>query len=133
MSKKGKENDQISFDKNRRLAEEKDALKDDKNTREAYKEYKNYRWKEPEKLKNGPLGDESRKCRDCICFIIFIIFFIGCIIIALLGFIMGKPEKILYSYDEDGKACGLDKGYENHKMLYFYIIQQAYSHKKHIQ
>ena len=122
MSKKGKENDQISFDKNRRLAEEKDALKDDKNTREAYKEYKNYRWKEPEKLKNGPLGDESRKCRDCICCIIFIIFFIGCIIIALLGFIMGKPEKILYSYDEDGKACGLDKGYENHKMLYFYNV-----------
>ena len=27
---------------------------------------------------------------------------------------------ILYSYDEDGHACGYDKGYENHSMLYFY-------------
>ena len=35
---------------------------------------------------------------------------------------MGKPKKILYSYDEDGHACGFDKGYEKYKMLYFYNV-----------
>ena len=87
-----------------------------------YERYKNYKWKDPEKLRNGPYGDESRKCRDCLCCIIFIIFFIGCLITALVGFLFGKPKKILYSYDEDGHACGYDKGYEKYKMLYFYNV-----------
>lgn len=120
-----KKDNEISFDKKEKvkeIPEEKTKLKEGKNSRDAYSKYKEYKWKDPEKLKNGPLGDESRKCRDCICCIIFIIFLIGCIIIALLGFILGKPEKILYSYDEDGKACGLDEGYENYKMLYFYNV-----------
>ena len=125
MSSENKiENEEISFDKNtkKRMPEEKDALKGYKDSKELYSKYKNFKWKDPEKLKNGPLGDESRKCRDCICCIIFLVFFIGCLIIALLGFLMGKPIKILYSYDEDGNACGLDKGYENYKMLYFYDV-----------
>ena len=96
---------------------EKDGLK---NQNPLYERYKNYKWKDPEKLRNGPYGDESRKCRDCLCCIIFIIFFIGCLITALVGFLFGKPKKILYSYDEDGHACGYDKGYEKYKMLYFY-------------
>ena len=128
MSKKENENDQeISFEKNKKkdLAEEKDALKgkkEDKEIREVYAKYKNFKWKDPEQLKNGPLGDESRKCRDCICCIIFLIFFIGCIIVAVVGFLMGKPEYILYSYDEDGNGCGLTKGFEDYKMLYFYNV-----------
>ena len=118
------ENNDISFEKNGKklMTDEKDALKQKKDTKELYAEYKNFKWKEPDKLKNGPLGDESRKCRDCICCIIFLIFLIGCVIIAILGFWMGSPEKILYSYDEDGHACGLDKGYENYSLLYFYDV-----------
>ena len=57
-----------------------------------------------------------------MCCIIFIIFFIGCLITALVGFVFGKPQKILYPYDEDGHACGYDKGYENYKLLYFYNV-----------
>ena len=114
----------ISFEKNekKQIPEEKDALKGKKDTKELYAEYKNFKWKEPEKLKNGPIGDESRKCRDCICCIIFLIFIIGCIIIALLGFLLGDPQKILYSYDEDGNACGLNETYKNYTMLYFYDV-----------
>ena len=118
-----KDIDEISFEKKRKIGE-KEALKETKtkDSKELYSEYKNFKWKEPEKLKNVPLGDENRKCRDILCCIIFIIFLVGCIIIALLGFLMGKPQKILYSYDEDGNACGLDKGYEDYKMLYFYNV-----------
>ena len=117
-------NDQgLSFDKNKDI-KEKDKIKEHttKNSKELYSEYKNFKWKDPDKLKNGPLGDESRRCRDILCCIIFIIFLIGCIIVSLLGFLMGKPQKILYPYDEDGNACGLDKVYENYKMLYFYDV-----------
>ena len=123
-SDKNKDND-ISFEKKEKpkeIPEEKTKLKEEKNSKDLYSKYKDFKWKDPDKLRNGPLGDESRKCRDCICCIIFIIFFFGCIIVALLGFIMGKPEMILYSYDEDGKACGLDEGYENFKKLYFYNV-----------
>ena len=124
---KGKEvtkDKDISFEKNEKkeVPSEKDALKGEKNSKDLYSNYKKYKWKEPDKLKNGPLGDESRKCRDCICCIIFLLFFIGCIIIALLGFFMGQPEKILYSYDEDGNACGYDEGFQDYKMLYFYNV-----------
>ena len=101
-------------------ANEKEGLKPNKI--DLYERYKTFKWKEPEKLKNGPYGDESRKCRDCLCCIIFIIFFIGCLITALVGFVFGKPQKILYPYDEDGHACGYDKGYENYKLLYFYNV-----------
>ena len=98
---------------------EKDIIK---SPNDLYSDYKNYKWKDPDKLRNGPYGDENRKCRDCFRCIIFIIFFIGCLITALVGFVFGKPKRILYSYDEDGHACGYDKGYEKYKMLYFYNV-----------
>ena len=112
---------EISFEK--KNPTEKDALKEQKkDSKDLYSKYKNYKWEDPEKLKNGPLGDEARKCRDCICCIFFFLFFIGCVIVALLGFFMGKPELILYAYDEDGKACGFDEGYEEYNALYFYNV-----------
>ena len=50
---------------------EKDIIK---SPNDLYSDYKNYKWKDPDKLRNGPYGDENRKCRDCFCCIIFIIF-----------------------------------------------------------
>ena len=126
MSSEKNQNNEISFEKREEKVknnpEENTRLKEEKNPKDLYSRYKDFKWKEPEKLKNGPLGDESRKCRDCICCLIFILFLVGCVIVALIGFIMGKPERILYSYDEDGNACGYDEGYENYKYLYFYDV-----------
>ena len=36
-----------------------------------YQKYKDFKWQNPEQFKNGPIDDETRKCRDCICCIIF--------------------------------------------------------------
>ena len=120
MTDENKNENIIAYDKEKTtFPSEKDGLK---YNNIFYDKYNSYKWKDPEKLRNGPYGDESRKCRDCLCCIIFIIFFIGCLIIALVGFVLGKPKKILYSYDEDGHACGYDKGYEKYKMLYFYNV-----------
>jgi hypothetical protein len=121
-NEKEKEDNDISFSKNKAvMPDEKSALKKDDPNDLNYR-YKNFKWKDPEKLKNGPISDENRKCRDCICCIIFLVFMVACIIIGLLGFFMGKPQKILFPYDEDGNACGYDEGYEEYKVLYFYDV-----------
>ena len=84
-----------------------------------YQKYKDFKWQNPEQFKNGPIDDETRKCRDCICCIIFIVLFALCIVVAGFGFKQGKPSQLFYFYDEDGNACGHDPGYEDYKYLYF--------------
>ena len=86
-----------------------------------YKEYKDYKCEDAEKYQNGPIGDESRSCTDCICCLIFIAFVVGCVVVAALGFKEGHPEKILYSYDDEGKQCGGDD-YKDYPYLYFYDV-----------
>lgn len=85
-----------------------------------YFKYTQFQWTNPAKLKNGPIPDEERRCHDLCCTIFFILFIGGCIVIAILGFYNGHPSKLLYVYDEDGKACGHDKDYENYPYLYYY-------------
>ena len=87
--------------------------------KDPYQKYKDFKWEKPEELRNGPIDDESRKCRDCICCIIFILLFALCIVVAGFGFYNGKPTQLFYLYDENGKACGHDKGYEDYPYLYF--------------
>ncbi len=70
-------------------------------------------------FQNGPIDDETRKCRDCICCIIFLILFALCIIVAGFGFKQGKPSQLFYFYYEDGNACGHDSGFEDYPYLYF--------------
>ncbi len=90
-----------------------------------YQKYKDFKWENVDQFKNGPVGDDSRKCRDCICCIIFIILFLACIVIGFYGFIKGHPTSLLYTYDEDGNACGHSDGYEDYKYLYFYSVLSA--------
>jgi len=94
----------------------------EKNVNDPYKKYKDFKWQNPDEFKNGPVGDDSRKCRDCICCIIFIVFVLACVFVGYLGFTKGNPKALLYVYDEDGNACGHSKGYEDYPYLYFYSI-----------
>ena len=84
-----------------------------------YQKYKDFKWQNPDQFKNGPIDDESRKCRDCFCCIIFIVLFALFIVVAAFGFWKGQPSKLLYFYDDTGHACGHDEGYENYPYLYF--------------
>ena len=43
------------------------------NPNDPYQKYKDFKWENPDQFKNGPVGDDSRKCRDCICCIIFLV------------------------------------------------------------
>ena len=96
--------------------------KEEEKPKDPYQKYKDFKWEKPDELRNGPIADENRKCRDCICCIIFILIFILCIVVAVFGFWKGKPTQLFYLYDEDGKACGHDEGYEDYPYLYFYNI-----------
>ena len=87
-----------------------------------YKKYKDFKWENPDEFRNGPIGDESRKCRDIICCIIFLAFLVGCIVVACLGFVKGHPSYLIYPYDEDGKACGHSSGYKDYPYIYFYEV-----------
>ena len=98
------------------MAEEKKDVSD------PYQKYKDFQWENPDEFRNGPIGDESRKCRDIICCIFFIIFLVACVVVAILGFVKGHPSYLLYAYDEDGKACGHSDGYEDYPYLYFYSV-----------
>ena len=82
--------------------------------------YNHFQWSNPSQIKNGPIPDEQRRYHDSCCTVFFILFVCSCITIAILGFYNGNPSKLLYAYDEDGKACGDDDGYENYPYLYFY-------------
>ena len=96
-----------------------------------YQKYKDFKWQNPEQFNNGPVGDDNRKCRDCICCIIALVFFAACGFIGALGFMKGNPTAILYTYDEDGNACGHDEGYKEYPYLYFYsVISGAASFEK---
>ena len=81
--------------------------------------YTQFQWINPAQIKNGPIPNEERRCHDVCCTIFFILFVGGCIATAVLGFYNGHPTKLLYGYDEDGKACGHDDGYEDYPYLYF--------------
>ena len=87
--------------------------------KDPYQKYKDFKWQNPDQFKNGPIDDESRKCRDCVCCIIFILLFALFIVVAAFGFWKGQPSKLLYFYDDTGHACGHDEGYENYPYLYF--------------
>ena len=100
------------------MSEEK---KDDKKASDdPYQKYKDFKWENPDSFKNGPISDESRKCRDICCCIIWLIFLVGCIVVAVLGFANGQPSLIIYPYDEDGNACGKDGDYKDYPYIYFY-------------
>ena len=90
-----------------------------------YQKYKDFKWQNPERFNNGPVGHDNRKCRDCICCIIALVFFAACAFVGTLGFMKGNPTAILYTYDEDGYACGHSPGYEDYPYLYFYSVVSA--------
>ena len=90
--------------------------------KDPYQAYKDFKWENPDDFKNGPMSDESRKCRDIFCCIFFLIFLVACVAVAILGFYYGTPSYFLYTYDEDGEPCGKDGKNKDYPYLYFYSV-----------
>lgn len=67
-------------------------------------------------LSNGPINE--RGCTDILFCLIFLGFIAGMVIVAIFGFTKGNPNLLIYPYDENGRACGLQlNGYP---YIYFY-------------
>ena len=101
------------------MSDQKQTEQAPEKPKDPYQKYKDFKWQNPDQFKNGPIDDESRKCRDCFCCIIFIVLFALFIVVAAFGFWKGQPSKLLYFYDDTGHACGHDEGYEDYPYLYF--------------
>ena len=97
--------------------------KDEKNEKDPYKKYKDFQWEDADGFKNGPIGDENRKCRDVLCCVIFLAFLFACVFVGLYSYDKGDPNIILYPYDDDGRQCGRED-YKDYKYIYFYEAKE---------
>ncbi|TMW65022.1 hypothetical protein Poli38472_009189 [Pythium oligandrum] len=79
--------------------------------------------------KTGVAPATTRKCRDVLCCLFFLVFWVGMIIVAIVGLMNGKPQRLLYGSDYNGTTCGT--GDMKDKPLTFYprinedLIEQA--------
>ncbi|ETW09874.1 hypothetical protein H310_00321 [Aphanomyces invadans] len=48
----------------------------------------------------------NRKCTDILCTLLFVVFWIGMIVISVIAFTRGKPERLAYGMDFKGRICG---------------------------
>jgi len=53
-----------------------------------------------------PVPISARKCTDCLFLIIFILYCIGMLVIGIIGFQNGDPERLVYGSDYKGRTCG---------------------------
>eukprot|EP00004_Rigifila_ramosa_P018987 TRINITY_DN4792_c0_g1_i2.p1 TRINITY_DN4792_c0_g1~~TRINITY_DN4792_c0_g1_i2.p1 ORF type:complete len:603 (+),score=162.94 TRINITY_DN4792_c0_g1_i2:132-1940(+) len=65
----------------------------------------------------GPTA--NRKCQDVLFLGIFAAFLVGMLTIASTGFDQGRPERLLYGKDMDGRICGVDSGLSDKEYLYW--------------
>jgi len=49
---------------------------------------------------------------------------VGFGVVGYYGFKNGDPKTLFAPLDSDGNFCGVTKGYEEYKLLYFYDITQ---------
>ena len=95
----------------------------EKNPNDPYQKYKDFKWEDADGFKNGPIGDENRKCRDVLCCIIFFAFLLACVFVGLYSYDKGDPNIILFPYDDDGNQCGRGL-YKDYKYIYFYKAKE---------
>jgi hypothetical protein len=53
-----------------------------------------------------PVPISARKCTDCLFLIIFVLYCIGMLVIGIIGFQNGDPERLVYGSDYQGRTCG---------------------------
>ncbi|KAK0406429.1 hypothetical protein QR680_018565 [Steinernema hermaphroditum] len=62
----------------------------------------------------NPITSTRRGCTDVLCCLLIIAFILGWGFVAVLGFMWGKPERIIHPTDSKGRICGYDRpGYYN--------------------
>ncbi|CAD6185560.1 unnamed protein product [Caenorhabditis auriculariae] len=78
--------------------------------------------------RHNPQLYTKRGCTDVICCLFFAVFLIGWAFVAILGFMWGQPERLIFPTDSDYRRCGSFRpGYYNMTdrpyLLYFDITK----------
>ena len=89
-----------------------------------------YLWGDTEEQKEArlaatPFQTKSRSCTDPAWLALYLLALLGWLAVALLGFIDGRPEQILYPTDSSGNICGRGEFAERPLMLMFDISRCA--------
>ena len=89
-----------------------------------------YLWADTEEAKEArlattPFQTKSRSCTDLLCLSLYLLALLGWLAVALVGFLDGNPEQILYPTDSSGNICGRGEFSERPMMFMFDISRCA--------
>jgi choline transporter-like protein 2/4/5 len=73
----------------------------------------------------GPIRGKSRRPKDLICLGVFIAFIIGMLAIAIVAWVDGEPERLIYPTDSRGRLCGVHDAVRDKPYLMFFDIKQC--------
>ena len=57
-------------------------------------------------VKDGPISEENRECRDCLCCLLFLINGVAMVVLAIYGYSYGNTSDIYRATDNNQNACG---------------------------
>ena len=77
------------------------------------------------KLDATPFKTKNRSCTDLFCLVLYLVFLAGWVGVAVVAFIDGDPEKILYPTDSTGSICGRGDNVNKPMMFMFDISRCA--------
>ena len=88
-----------------------------------------YIWGDTEEQKEArlaatPFKTKDRACTDIFCLVLYIIFLLGWIAVAVVAFLDGNPEKILFPTDSAGNICGRGDN-EGKPMMFMFDITRC--------
>ena len=89
-----------------------------------------YLWGDTEEQKEArlaatPFKTGKRSCTDLPCLSLYLLSLLGWLAVALVGFLHGNPEQILYPTDSSGNICGRGEFAQRPMMLMFDISRCA--------
>ena len=88
-----------------------------------------YIWGDTEEQKEArleatPFKTKHRSCTDVCCLVLYIFAVLGWIAVAVVAFLDGNPEKILYPTDSSGNVCGHGE-YQDRPMMFMFDISRC--------
>ena len=72
-------------------------------------------------MKDGPISEENRECRDCFCCLLFLLNGIAMVVLAIYGYANGNTSDIYRATDNASNPCGQsNSAARDYPLSYFY-------------
>jgi choline transporter-like protein 2/4/5 len=73
----------------------------------------------------GPIRGKSRRPKDLLCLAVFLAFIVGMVAIAIVAWVDGEPERLIYPTDSRGRLCGVHDDVKDRPYLLFFDIRRC--------